>query len=150
MSSEQPLNVQPSSVEFDYFGDWLSMETFLGEYGQHGFSKFVREMKYANINPDAPTLLTFNVYRGEDGLLLGVVVNYMDNGTRRPFTAMVHPEHQRKGIMTMMANRIIQEFEDEYQRPFSYVDSWGSVETTESAAAFVNKYALNNPRETQE
>jgi hypothetical protein len=54
---------------------------------------------------------------------------------------MTHPDHQRQGVMTRLANLIIADYEEEYQSQFSFSKSWSDLETTESAANFVNKYA---------
>ena len=84
---------------------------------------------------------TFNMLRNDDGLLVGVVINYMMDGVRKPWVAMTHPDHQRQGVMTRLANLIIADYEEEYQSQFSFSKSWSGLETTESAANFVNKYA---------
>jgi hypothetical protein len=36
---------------------------------------------------------------------------------------------------------IVADYEQEYQRQFSFSDSWSELKTTESAANFVNKFA---------
>ena len=132
-----------SSAEFDHFADWLSVETFLGEFGEPGFHKIGREFILPSVNPDYAMPFTFNMLRNDDGLLVGVVINYMIDGVRKPWVAMTHPDHQRQGVMTRLANLIIADYEEEYQSQFSFSKSWSDLETTESAANFVNKYAKN-------
>jgi hypothetical protein len=140
MSEDNWTDVSPST-ELDYFADWLSVENFLGEYGEPGFHKMVREFILPSVNPGYAMPFTFNILRSDDGLLIGVVINYMMNGVRKPWVAMTHPDRQRQGVMTRLANLIIADYEQEYQLQFSFSDSWSDLETTESAANFVNKYA---------
>ena len=140
MSDNNWQDISPNA-EFDHFADWLTMENLVGEYGEPGFSKMVREFIWPSINPGYAMPFTFNMLRNDDGLLIGLVVNYMMNGVRKPWVVMTHPDHQRQGVMTRLGNFIVADYEQEYQRQFSFSDSWSDAETTESAANFANKFA---------
>jgi hypothetical protein len=117
------------------------MENLVGEYGEPGFSKMVREFIWPSINPGYAMPFTFNMLRNDDGLLVGVYIDYMMDGIRKPWVAMTHPDHQREGVMTRLVGLIVADYEQEYQRQFSFSDSWSELKTTESAANFVNKFA---------
>jgi hypothetical protein len=140
MTDNNWQDISPST-EIDYFADWLTLENLLGEYGEPGFHKRVRVFSWPSINGGQPMPFTFNMLRGDDGLLLGVIVNYMLNGVRKPWIGMTHPDHQRQGVMTRLGNLVVADFEQEYQKQFSFTDSWSDLETTESAANFANKFA---------
>ena len=142
MSEDNWQDISPSA-EFDHFADWLSVENFLGEFGEPGFHKMVRSFIVPSINPGKEMPFNFNMLRNDDGLLVGVVVNYMMNGVRKPWVVMTHPDHQRQGVMTRLASLIVADYEQEYQRPFSFSDSWADAETTESVANFANKFVKN-------
>lgn len=129
------------SAEFDHFADWLSVETFLGEFGEPGFHKTVRSSVLPSINPSQQMPITFNMLRNDEGLLVGVYISYMMDGVEKPWVAMTHPDHQREGVMTRLVSLIVADYEQEYQRQFSFSDSWSELKTTESAANFVNKFA---------
>ena len=137
--SEKWEDVSPK-IEVDYFFDWHNMELLLGEFGEPGFSNIHHNLKWPSINPDTPMIYTFTCYRGDDGLLLGVSANYMVDEALRPFAFMVHPDHQRTGVGTLLANFVVQQYEEEHGKIFPYTASWGDARTTESASKWVNKY----------
>lgn len=127
-------------IEVDYFSDWNNMEMLLGEFGEPGFSNVHINLRWSSINPDTPMVYTFTCYRGGDGLLLGVSSNYMVEGIPRPFMFITHPDHQRTGVGTLLANFVVHQYEEEHGKIFPYSASWGDAKTTESASNWANKY----------
>lgn len=132
-------NLLPN-IETDYFSDWLALENLLGEFGEPGFENITRTMKWPTIEGGSPLPLVFTCYRGDDGLLLGVFANYMLDGLSKPFVFAVHPDHQRQGIGTLLADHVVNEFKETHGKEFTYKESWGDANTTESAANWANKY----------
>ena len=131
------------NMEFDHFGDWINLEIYLGEYKEEEqFSQITRNMQHPGIVPGEKVPVTFTSYRGDDGQLLGVHAFFTNSeGIRKPFLLVVHPDHQRKGIGTKLTDFIITQYEEIHQKEFDYKNSWSDVQTTESAAMFVNKRA---------
>lgn len=140
-----------SGVEFDYFGDWINLEIFLGEYKEEEqFSQVTRNMQHPGIVPGKKVPVTFTSYRGDDGKLLGVHIFFIDeNGIYRTFVLITHPDHQRKGIATKLIDYDFKKYEEDTGKEFDYRKTWGDVTTTESAANFVNKYVRNAIAERQ-
>ena len=140
-----------SGAEFDYFGDWINLEIFLGEFKEEEqFSQFTRNMQHSGIVPGKKVPVTITSYRGDDGQLLGVHMFFIDeNDVYRTFVLITHPDHQREGIGKKLMDYDIAKYEETTGEKFDYVKSWGDVTTTESAANFVNKYARNAIAERQ-
>ena len=132
--------------EVDYFRDWYNLEIFLGRIGEPGFGNVSRLMTFSIENPDTPIMYIFTYYRGEDGSLLGVFVNYIADDILKPFALYTHPDNQRKGIATILADFVIKKYEQDYDKKFSYSKSWGDVVTTESAANWANRYVKNKTK----
>jgi ribosomal protein S18 acetylase RimI-like enzyme len=132
-------NLTPS-IEPNFFDDWLVLENLLGEFGEPGFADVTKNIRWPSINPDSPWPIVFTCYRGKDGLLLGISANYMMDGVSKPFYFGVHPDHQRKGIGTLLADHFVNEFKETHGKEFTYKESWGDAETSESAANWANKY----------
>jgi ribosomal protein S18 acetylase RimI-like enzyme len=128
------------SIEIDYFQDWLTMENFLGEFGEPGFSNVTKNIRWPSINPDSPLPIVFTCYRGDDGQLLGIFANYMMEGIQKPFLIIVHPDHQRTGIGSMLADYVVDEFESSNGHDYLFKESWGDAKISESCANWANKY----------
>jgi GNAT superfamily N-acetyltransferase len=146
MSNNENNNVWEDvspNMEFDHFGDWINLENFLKEYKQEEqFTQNTFNMMHPEIIPGEKVPVTFTSYRGDDGQLLGVHAFFTNkDGVRKPFVLVVHPDHQRQGIGTKIADFIINQYEETHKTEFDYKSIWGDVRTTESAAMFVNKRA---------
>ena len=129
-----------ANYEIDYFHDWLSLENFLGEFGTPGFENITRTMRWPKINEGQPLPMVISCYRGEDGLLLAVFANYTINDTIKPFILIVHPEHQRTGLGTLLADHVTNQYEQTHNGKFPYKESWGDSLASESGANWANKY----------
>jgi GNAT superfamily N-acetyltransferase len=135
-------NLTPS-LEIDYFKDWLTMENLLGEFGEPGFANVTINLKWPAINPDSPLPFVFTCYRDEEGQLLGIFANYMMEGVQKPFLFIVHPDHQRTGIGTILADYVVEEFKASNGNVFPYKESWGDAKASESAVNWANKYVIS-------
>lgn len=147
-------NVSPTieQTQENFFSEWVGIEKKFGEFGEPGFSEqTITVRNFAGIfGHNDPVDVRFTLYRGDDGLLLCIHGCYIENGTQKPFVFNVHPDHQRQGIGTIMANFIIARFEEENSKPFTYNDSWHGVTYTLPSANFANKYATNALSKTGE
>lgn len=138
----QEVSSSIERTEENFFQEWFSLEQKFGEFGTPGFSEQTLPARFPGIFGHNNTVnVRFTLYRGEDGLLLCVHGCYIEDGIQKPFIFNVHPDHQRQGIGTMVANYIITRFEEEKNSEFNYEDSWRNVTYTEPSANFVNKYA---------
>lgn len=148
--------------EVQFLG-WLGWEDRFGEYGEPGFSRFVRPTVASEFfGHGEPVDLTFTLYRGEDGLLLGIHAVYInEEGMNRVFMMSVHPDHRRKGIATKMAKHLEQIFIQEKSAQFGMTPEEfismpdieraklvvpklfvaSEINTTPSMAGFLNKTA---------
>jgi GNAT superfamily N-acetyltransferase len=133
-----------SNFEMNYFKDWNMMEVLFGELGEPGFSEKVMALQWPTINPEYLMDYTFTQYRDEDGLLVGVFANYIIDGVLIPFILIVHPDYQRTGIGTLLADFVIHAFEEKYSKTFLFHESWNNLPiVTEQAANWANKYVKN-------
>ena len=128
-------------------GDWATMENVHGEFGEPGFTQTIRPMNASHMTGvQGPVEATWTLYRGDNGALLGAHARHIVDGVQKPIFLIVHPDHQRPGIGTMMSNYIISKYEEERGTDFSYEESWGTMDPsfiTAPTANFVNKYAKN-------
>jgi GNAT superfamily N-acetyltransferase len=94
------------------FNDWLNWENKFGEYGQPGYERIILPIRAPKVfGTDSFVDLTWTLYRGEDGLLLGVHASYYDaDEIRHPFVMTVHPDHRGKGIATQISLYLEEEF----------------------------------------
>lgn len=147
-------NVSPTieQTQENFFSEWAGIENRFGEFGQPGFSEQVKTVhNFPQIfGHSNPVDVRFTLFRGEDGLLLCIHGCYIEDGIQKPFIFNVHPDHQRQGIGTMVADYIIARYQAENGRPFAYKESWGEVTYTLPSANFANKYATNALTTTEE
>jgi hypothetical protein len=97
----------------DYPGeDWPMWEDKFGKLGTPGYEKITRLFSSFGFLGHANYVTAFyTTYRNEDGLLLGVHGQYYDDsGIRHPLLMIVNPDHRGKGIATLMALHLEQEF----------------------------------------
>lgn len=129
-------DVSPT-LNVDHFHDWIEMENLFGELGEPGLSQVTKVLS----QPDNIRNITFTLYRGESGQLLGVHGFYTEDNVQKPFILIVHPDHLRIGIATKIANFVTNQFVETKEREFDYEKSWRDIPVSESAASFMNKYA---------
>lgn len=139
----QPL--EPTKPNHDpevQFLGWLGWEDRFGEYGEPGFSRFTRPTVASEFfGHSNPVDLEFTLYRGEDGLLLGIHAIYIDDdGIQRNFIMTVHPDHRRKGIATKMAQHIERLFVAEKGPMFGFThEEFAAMSDAERAAIVLPK-----------
>lgn len=141
--SWQDLSSNLERSEESFFAAWNHFEAKFGEFGTPGFSKELHPAKFPHIfgHNNEITVETF-LYRGEDGRLLCVVARYFNEELNidKPFIFDVHPDYQRQGIGTKVADYILEQVENEHGADFDYPKSWGNLDLTEPSANFANKY----------
>ena len=141
------VDVSPTieQTQEGFFSEWIGMERRFGEFGEPGFSD--RTMTVSNFpgtfGHSNAVDVRFTFFRGEDGMLLCVYGSYIENGFEKAFFLNVHPDHQRQGIGTMMADHVAARYEAENGIPLVYKESWGQATYTLPSANFVNKYVTN-------
>jgi len=144
-NSWQDVTAGYEQTQENFFQEWASFEQKFGEFGSPGFSEQIFPARFPGIfGHNDQVNVRFTLYRAEDGLLLCVHGCYIEDGIQKPFIFNVHPDYQRQGIGTMVADYIIQRYKDENQSDFTYKESWQNVKYTDPSANFANKYAKNN------
>jgi len=139
-ASWQDLLPTIERTEESFFTTWSFFEAKFGEFGTPGFSKQILPARFPHIfgHNNEINVETF-LYRGEDGQLLCVVARYFneEQNIYKPFIFDVHPDHQRQGIGTKVADYIL---ENEEVEDFDYTKSWSDTTVTLASANFANKY----------
>jgi GNAT superfamily N-acetyltransferase len=127
--------------------DWNSLETRFIKVGNPGFSQIIMPIK-------APHLFKHNLdqdvkvdlYRGEDGQLLCIYISYVKNGVVKPFMLIVHPEHQRQGIATMVINHSREQFVLEHGHEYNISEGLNDIDDmplSQAVVNWLNKYIEN-------
>lgn len=144
-STWQDVSAGYEQTQEGFFQEWAFFEQKFGEFGNPGFSEQILPGRFPGIiGHNNEVNIRFTLYRGEDGQLLCVHGCYIEDGIQKPFIFHVHPDCQRQGIGTTVANYIISRFEQENNSEFTYEQSWRNVVYTQPSANFANKYAKNN------
>jgi GNAT superfamily N-acetyltransferase len=131
----------------EYFREWGFFEQKFNEFGDPGFSEQTLPVRFPGIighNDD--TDVRFTLYRGEDGALLfvhGCYLDKNDNNIQKPFIWHCHPDHQRQGLGTMMANYVVERFKKENNTDFNYEKSLTDTIYNTASANFANKFVNN-------
>jgi GNAT superfamily N-acetyltransferase len=125
--------------------DWAFMENRWGEFGEPGFTQMTLPMTAPHMTGvEGAVDSHWTFYRGDDGALLGVHARHIVDGVFKPIFIMVHPDHQRQGIGTKIADYITSKHLEETGTQFPYNEVWGALPAdfiTVPTANFVNKYA---------
>jgi hypothetical protein len=124
---------------------WDDMVNLFGEIDPNnkGYSqraKEVRSPKWGNSETIKP--VRFTLFRDDNGYLICLHAGYADEtGVQRPWFIITHPNYQRQGYATRLADFIISQREEEIGQGFPYQDAWTNIEMTPASAGFANKYA---------
>jgi len=141
-------NINPNIGELTISVDdqWNSFVRKFGENGEPGFREIRENMRSVHFfGHDNTVTVVWTTYRDEDGKLLAIHGCWKDSdGEQHPLLLQVHPEHQRKGIGTMMANFTRERYMDEYKKDGDPNSVFAPIKTTEAGAAFINKYVNND------
>ncbi|NBR35918.1 MAG: GNAT family N-acetyltransferase [Chitinophagales bacterium] len=129
------------NVENDMPEFWSFLESKFGP-GDPGFTETTKSVQSSTIfsNTD-PVNVRWTCYRSETGELLCVHGCYINgDGYQVPFTLMVNPGHQRKGIGRLMVDFVRERFMNENGVDMDADIAFRTVKATPSGALFVNKY----------
>jgi len=135
------------TTEEQFFNEWAFFEQKFGEFGTPGFSERTLPARFPSIFGHNDSVnVRFTLYRAEDGQLLfvhGCYIDENDNNLQKPFVWNAHPDHQRQGLGTMMANHIKARYEQENNQDFTYEQSLRNTAYNTAGANFANKYVNN-------
>ena len=81
------------------------------------------------------------MFRDDAGALICFCASYIVDGLQKPWLLMTHPDYQRQGYGTRLADYITNQRAEEISDAFPFAQAWGDVAMTASSAAFANKYA---------
>jgi len=124
---------------------WDDMIGLFGEIdlNNKGYSqqiKNVRSKKWSDA--ETSKSVRYTLFRDENGYLICLHASYLDEeGVQRPWFIITHPEHQRQGHATKLADFVINQREAEIGTNFPYQNAWGDIEMTPASTGFANKYA---------
>jgi GNAT superfamily N-acetyltransferase len=150
------LEIIPSAPDVSET-EWESYEKRWGKYGTSGFTRLILAAAIPSIfGHSEPVDIIVDLYRGEDGQLLGIyysqiVEGSMDDGTlkntQKPIMIYVHPHHQRKGIGTKMADNAVSKFLENQGYEWDYNLGLKELRATGSGSDFSNKYIQKTQEE---
>lgn len=130
-----------------YFREWAFLEQKFGEFGTPGFTEETHPGRFPGIfNHNDDVNIRFTLYRDENGKLIfvhGCYLDKNDNNTQKPFLWNSHPDYQRQGLGTMMANYVIERFKKENNKDFTYEKSLKDTIYNTASANFTNKFVNN-------
>jgi GNAT superfamily N-acetyltransferase len=124
---------------------WDDVVNLFGEVdlSNKGYSqriKQVRSPKWGNSETIKP--VRYTLFRDDNGYLICVHAGYVDeSGVQHPWFIVTHPNYQRQGYATRLADFVISQREEEIKKDFPYQDAWVNIEMTPASAGFANKYA---------
>ena len=124
---------------------WDDMVNLFGEIdlNNKGYSQRIKEVrspKWGNSETIKP--VRYTLFRDDNGYLICLHAGYVDeNDVQRPWFIITHPNYQRQGYATRLADFIISQREEEIGQGFPYQDAWTNIEMTPASAGFANKYA---------
>ena len=127
-----------------YFETWDKFERKFGEFGTAGFTEQTHPAKSNLFGHHNYVDVRYTLYRNDSGKLLFIHGCYIDeNGLQKPFIWNVHPDYQRQGLATMMADYVIERYKNENNSDYTYEQSLRDTKYNEASANFTNKYVKN-------
>lgn len=129
-------------TEEQFFGIWEFLERRWNGIGGVGLSVHTHPVRdVAKFGPVDLTMTTI-LYRNEDGELLCSYTTYTVDGQLKPYWMYVHPDHQRKGIATLVMNHSLS-LQPNGGTGFDFIAAAQGAEATEAMANFTNKFVNN-------
>lgn len=127
--------------------NWSDLEGRFSKFGVPGFSQTTMLIR-------APHMLGHNLeqdvkvdlYRGNDGQLLCIYISYVENEIVKPFILIVHPDHQRQGIATMVINHSREQYAAEKGHQYNIEEGLiniNDMRPSQAIANWLNKYIEN-------
>lgn len=124
---------------------WDDMVNLFGEIdiNNKGYSQQIKEVRSSKWgNSQTTKSVRYTLFRDENGYLICLHAGYLDeSGVQRPWFIVTHPNHQRQGHATRLADFIVSQREEEIGENFPYQDAWANIEMTPASSGFANKYA---------
>ncbi len=124
---------------------WDDMVSLFGEVdlNNKGYSQQIKEVRSKKWNnAEVPKSVRYTLFRDDNGYLICLHASYLDEeGVQRPWFIITHPEHQRQGHATRLADFVTAQRAEEISGNFPYRDAWTNIEMTPASSAFANKYA---------
>jgi len=124
---------------------WNDMVNLFGEIdvNNKGYSQQTKETRSSKWgSPETIKPVRYTLFRDDNGYLICLHAGYIDEtGVQHPWFIITHPNYQRQGYATRLADFITSQREEEINKSFPYKDAWGNIEMTPASAAFANKYA---------
>jgi|GEM_PF-5587068 len=109
--------------------------------GDPGFSETTVKTQAQRFGHSNVVDVRYTFYRSETGELLAFNMSFInEEGYQKPFGLMVHPDHRRKGIGTLMIDFIRERFMNENGVDMDAEIAFVGQEMTQITANFVNKY----------
>jgi hypothetical protein len=146
-STWQDVSAGYEQTQEGFFQEWAFFEQKFGEFGEPGFTEQTHPARFPGIFGHNDSVdVRFTLYRGEDGQLLfvhGCYIDVNDNNLQKPFVWNAHPDYQRQGIGTMVANYIKSRYEQENGTEFTYSESLSGTKYNAAGANFANKFVNN-------
>lgn len=107
-----------------------------------GYSQQTRPVRASIFNEGKDDVdVRFSLFRNAEGVLICFVASYIVDGIQKPWLFMTHPDHQRQGHGTRLADYITNQRAEEISDAFPFAQAWGDVTMTAASASFANKYA---------
>jgi len=121
---------------------WGFFEKYFESYKDMGFTEVSSGISQpAMFGHTDRVNIRWTIYRSETLELLAVHGCYLDDmNEQHPYILMVNPNHQRKGIGTMMANFAKDRYAEEFDRIGDAEVIFNNIKTTPAGASFLNKF----------
>jgi GNAT superfamily N-acetyltransferase len=123
---------------------WNTFKTVFGEIDLTaiGYSQQPRTIRAAVFNEGKDEInMRFSLFRNDEGVLICVHASYIVDGIQKPYLLLTHPDYQRQGYGTRLAEYVVNQRSEEISDAFPYAQAWGDVTMTSASASFANKFA---------
>lgn len=109
--------------------------------GDPGFSEMIVQTQADRFGHTDVVDVRYTFYRSETGELLAFNMSFINGeGYQKPFGLMVHPDHRRQGIGTLMVDYVRERFMNENGVDMDAEIAFRGERLTQASANFVNKY----------
>lgn len=130
-------------TEEQFFSMWEFLERRWNGFGGPGLSVHAHSVRDVAKFGLVDVAMKTTLYRNDDGELLCCYTRYQIDGQTKPYWMYVHPDHQRKGIATLVFNHALS-LDPDGGSNFNFVAAAEGAQTTEAMANFTNKFVNNH------